>query len=316
MIDYIRNVVKSEVKKAEVLKHIPGTVINIVDNTYNGKAVVNVMGRSLTLLNKSGEILKQGDGVIIHYWDNIANGYIALRCGLPNPSGGLNIENAVVGYESIAKVNQVSENVENIYSENKYKNTYGTAPSVFYLNGCPAFLTRYASLSGDAYLNGVKSELATYGGFSSQVTVVVRRDDAQSPAQETFYTHISYSSNMMGRWAHRIGLYSASDDTYYKHSGNDIYFYGIPSGAGIAIVCEDIYPMATNEYQSQNYPYGYANGFLAVKCSGGYTYNNGVETSADLIFFSELCQFAFVSNDEREYAINLIGKDYVVPSAY
>ena len=86
----------------------------IVDNTYNGKAVVNVMGRSLTLLNKTGEILKQGDGVIIHYWDNVANGYIALRCGLPNPAGGLNIENAVVSYESIAKVNNISKSVEKV----------------------------------------------------------------------------------------------------------------------------------------------------------------------------------------------------------
>lgn len=316
MIDYIRNVVAREVKKAEVLKHIPGTVVKIVDNTYNGKAVVNVMGRSLTLLNKSGEILKQGDGVIIHYWDNVANGYIALRCGLPNPAGGLNIENAVVGYESIAKVNNVSKSVEKVYSENKYKTTYGTAPSTFYLNGYPAFLTKYASSPPSEHWDGIKSELATYGGFSQQITVIVGRDDMRHPVQETFYTHISYSSNMMGSWIHRVGLYSANDDTYYKCSNNDVYFRGIPSGAGIAIVCNKICTLKSNEFTSENYPYGYAFGYLAVKCPNGYVYNNGVETSADLIFFEGQYKFAFSSNDEREYAMNVIAKNYVVPSTY
>lgn len=321
MIDYIRDVVAREVKKSEVLKHIPGTVVRIVDNTYNGKAVVNVMGRTLTLINKTGEILAQGDGVIIHYWDNVANGYIALRCGLPNPAGGLNIENAVVGYESIAKLNNISKSVEKVYSENKYKTTYGTALNTFYLNGYPAFLTKYASLyrAGsipNEYWNGIKSELGTFGGFSQQATLIVGREDARYPAQETFYTHISYSSNMMGDWIHRVGLYSATDDTYYKGSNDDVYFRGIPSGAGIAIVCNRICTLKANEYQSQNYPYGYARGFLVVKCPNGYTYNNGVETSTDLFFYDGEYKFAFTSNDEREYAMNVIAKNYVVPSTY
>ena len=320
MIEYIKDVVAREVKKSEILKHIPGTVIEIIDNTDSGKAVVKVMGRKLTLINKTGEILKVGDSIIVHYWDNMANGYIALRCGLPNPAGGLNIYNAVVAYESDSTINTISKYTGNVYSENKYKCTYDTAPDIFYLNGCPAFLTKYASLHSspvpDEYREGIKDELRTIGNFSQQITVIVGRNDISYPVQETFYTHISFSSNIMGRWAHRIGLYSDSDDTYYRSANEDVYFYGIPSGAGIIIVCNEINGLKSGRNNAFNYPYGYADGYLAVRCPNGYAYRNNTETATDLIFFAGLYRFAFVSNDERDYALSLTNKDHVIPSIY
>ena len=87
-----RKIVRDELEKTSRIKHIPAIVVEVPPEKKNGVAKVSVMGRTLTLLNKSGELLKQGEGVIIHYWDNIANGYIALRCGLPvfkiDSSGG------------------------------------------------------------------------------------------------------------------------------------------------------------------------------------------------------------------------------------
>lgn len=87
-----RRIVRDELERVNKIKHIPATIISVPPEKKNGVAVVSAMGRTMTLLNKSGELLKQGEGVIIHYWDNVANGYIALRCGLPvfkiDSSGG------------------------------------------------------------------------------------------------------------------------------------------------------------------------------------------------------------------------------------
>lgn len=320
MIDYIRDVVKSEVKKAEILKHVPGIVVSIVDNTYNGKAVVNIMGRKLTLPNKTGEILKQNDSVVVHYWDNVANGYIALRYGLPNPAGGLNIQTAVAIKQSNSKVSEISKYVGDIYSDNKYKCIYDTMPNVFYINGCPAFLTQYSSVTPKGTINydnnntfatGIKGELSSIGNFSQQITVSTGRVDWTSPISETFYTHISQSTNKQGRWAHYVGLYSASDDNF-KWECDNVYFYGIPLGAGIIIVCNSINPLKTKYY-----PHGYALGFLAVSCAGGYVYRNSVEVATNLIYADTTeWRFAFASDDERDYAINLVEKNYVIPSTY
>lgn len=78
-----RKIVRDELEKTSRIKHIPAIVTEVPADKKNGVAKVFALGRTLTLLNKSGELLKAGDGVVIHYWDNIANGYIALRCGLP-----------------------------------------------------------------------------------------------------------------------------------------------------------------------------------------------------------------------------------------
>ena len=78
-----RRIVRDELEKTNRIKHIPAIVTEVPADKKNGVAKVFTLGRTLTLLNKSGELLKVGDGVVIHYWDNIANGYIALRCGLP-----------------------------------------------------------------------------------------------------------------------------------------------------------------------------------------------------------------------------------------
>ncbi len=76
-------IVRNELEKTNRIKHIPATVVDVPEEKNNGVAKVSALGRTLTLLNKTGEVLKEGEGVIIHYWDNVANGYIALRCGLP-----------------------------------------------------------------------------------------------------------------------------------------------------------------------------------------------------------------------------------------
>lgn len=40
--------------------------------------------RNLALMNKTGEILEVGDAVWVYYWHDLADGYIAMRCGLSN----------------------------------------------------------------------------------------------------------------------------------------------------------------------------------------------------------------------------------------
>lgn len=337
MIDnYIKDVVSQEIKKAEILKHIPATVVEVVENTNNGKAIVLVMGRKLTLLNKTGEILEKNDAVIIHYWDNIANGYIALRCGLPRPAGGLYIKNAVTVTKPKSKIEDVSEYVGDVYSENKYKNTYDTAPEIFYVNGCPAYLTKYLSQGKDPaptidysnneeYAIGIKNELRSIDIdlFSQSVSIkkqntrriwtdegyvnVITLDD------ETYYTHISYSNNIQSSWAHRIGLYSQTDDTFFRQCDN-VYFHSLNSfdRGGIIIVCTNIYP-----FKTEHCPYGYINGFLAVRYDGGRIYNNGMTYLTDLIHANTFFwTIAFASSAERDYTINLTNRDRVIPSTY
>lgn len=77
------SIVRNELNKTSRIKHLPAIIVNVPEEKNNGIAEVFVLGKTITLLNKTGEFLKIGDSVIIHYWDNIANGYIALRCGLP-----------------------------------------------------------------------------------------------------------------------------------------------------------------------------------------------------------------------------------------
>ena len=79
--DMMNNFIQNELANNASLKRASGTVVSIVPDTDGGKAVVNIMGRKLTLLNKTGENLSANDTVWVHYWDSLANGYIALRNG-------------------------------------------------------------------------------------------------------------------------------------------------------------------------------------------------------------------------------------------
>lgn len=327
MIDnYIKDVVSQEIKKAEILKHIPATVVEVVENTNNGKAVVLVMGRKLTLLNKTGEILEKNDAVIIHYWDNIANGYIALRCGLPRPAGGLYIRNAITITQPKSKLADVSEYIGDVYSENKYKNTYDEAPEIFYVNGYPTYLTKYLSQgvsqsriinynNNEDYAIGIKNELRNIDLdlFSQQITIKRQTYVYSDVNDETYYTHISYSNNIQGNWAHRIGLYSQTDDTFFLQC-DSVYFTSLNAftHGGIIIICTNIYPFKTDHC-----PYGYIDGFLAVRYDGGQIDDNGTIFSTDLIYAdTTFWRMAFANSEERDYAINLINKDHVIPSTY
>lgn len=328
MIDYIKDIIDKEIKRSEILKHIPATVLQIVENTNNGKAVVSVMGRRLTLLNKSGEILKVGDGVIIHYWDNIANGYIALRCGLANPAGGLGIQNAVVISTSESDMSKVSENILSLTSKTKQKTTLDIAPSVFYVNGFSAYITKFirTNMQTPSIINyentadfaiGVKNELRglDIGLFSQEVIVnsYYWQTNQYITEEQTYYTHISFSNNMQGAWAHRIGLYMHEDDTFGEQCDN-VYFTDLSafSNGGIIIVCNSVYPMSRSWC-----PYGCVQGYLAIRYDGGYIYDDGNYVSTDLIYANTSAKsFLFGSAEERDYAINLIQKDKVIPSEY
>lgn len=76
-------IVRNELLKTLRIKHVPAIITSIPENSNNTLATVLVQGKYLTLLNKTGELLSEDDGVIIHYWNTVANGYIALRSGLP-----------------------------------------------------------------------------------------------------------------------------------------------------------------------------------------------------------------------------------------
>lgn len=315
---YFKDVVEIENNKIGNLKHIYGTVRSIVEPVNTGRAVVLVNNRLVTLLNKTNETLKVGDGVIVHYWDNLANGYIVLRCGLPNLKQGLHIENAAILRDNIQSVYSVPSTVFNIDEKNHLTEKYGDKSNIIMVNGNPAIQipldTSAANLKTIAM--GIDKKL-----FSNEISVKCRY------CKGNFITHsyvygdrtlsagiyeMKYENNQLSYY---IGIQMKEDyEWYFSHhvnndgvyqAGNVRFISTTPlKDIGVIIAYHTI-----TETVSDRFPYGFVRGYPLVRC--GF-HNEGLNgnTPNDLIFAmgndsntsDSTMWFGFNSNAEREYA--------------
>lgn len=172
--DYLSAYINKESKGIDSMKRISGVVKEVYKDQYETvvKAKVQILQKNVTLLNKTGETLAVGDNVWVHYWNDITSGYIAIRNGEPNVSGGFKIDKAVAMTPNQANIYTVSTEVINVDVANQITVKYGDPKNVFFANGQPVVVNPGGTTSERAaYYSGLSLNLysqevgyTTYGG--------------------------------------------------------------------------------------------------------------------------------------------------------
>ncbi len=130
----IEQAIQEKMKSTEILKHVRGTVVSF-DEDYIS-VLVDIYGKQVTVINKSGCELAEGDEVTIYYWTNVSNGYIAFVNNRTAPKqGGFNIQNAVVMTENQADTYTYADEIINVDVKNSIQVKYGNGQNVFFANG-------------------------------------------------------------------------------------------------------------------------------------------------------------------------------------
>ena len=71
------------------IRKVSARVVSVsTDNTSATLQLVDESNSTIVLYNKTGEFLSAGETVWVHYWKTVTDGYIAIRCGETNYSGG------------------------------------------------------------------------------------------------------------------------------------------------------------------------------------------------------------------------------------
>lgn len=132
----VNEVVDRRMKNGDFLKHTRGKVISFDDDYF--KIVVDINGKNITVVNKSGCKLEVGNEVTIYYWTNVGNGYIAYVNGKTTPQGGgFSIEKAVVMTENQATAYTYVDEIINVDVTNNIQVKYGNGQNTFFVNGHP-----------------------------------------------------------------------------------------------------------------------------------------------------------------------------------
>ena len=330
------------------MKRVTGVIESVVPGTDYGKAVVTIGNKSLTMINKSGEVLAAGDHVWVHYWNSLADGYIALRCGAPNNLGGLYIERAAVVSEDQSAVYTVSGDVINIDSANKLKSTYGSPQNPFIINEytavyCdPNIQGSYVGELGDMYfINSTgAAELKSYVNnmskslWSGKVKSYYIPNDSSSGASSfsygteyTYYVGVSSLSNINGDWCYYLGIFCEEVPAWHKETR--VYFkdLSVLSTAGLIFVCKQsglghgLTVYSGGEYQTIGY--GGAEAALALCCgnpTSGYIYDitqtipTTVRTGGLLYMTKFNSMVPFKNEDEYHYSVSLTEEREIISS--
>ena len=299
---YYKDIIKQESRKINNLKHVPGIVTEIVVPKNTGAAKVNVMGRTLRLLNKTGETLEVGDSVIVHYWDNVANGYIALRCGLPYLQQGLHIENAAVLEDDIESLYTANTDIFNEDEENELTEKYSHNNNIVIVNGNPAIYVPAQATQEEleTIMRTVDKKL-----FSNHIQVKCQYNsqigtrNIRADVSAMKYVDINTLGYFVG--------YCMEEDRNWYYNGESqtpsIYFTDtqVLKNMGLIIAYREIVATA-----SEDFPYGYVLGSVVLRCgtnNDGYC-NNGVEIIRCDVFHKSgnNMKFGFKDEDELKYA--------------
>ena len=316
-LDLLNDIASDRVDKEDSLKRCSGVVESIVDNTEGGKAVVRCMNRSLTLLNKTGEILDVGDSVWVHYWGNLANGYIALRNGLPNSrggSGGLSISNAVAMLETQASLYTVATEVFDIDVENAIRVKYGDPENIIIASQIPIIISQYNSTNTIAeiysFVSSIQSGLlSTERIFDNGVntvgiytSVVGTYNGSWLWGADVLYQSPRTIQNVNGSNIYNICL-SNDNYTLRKSDGTKAYFSTFTE-LGFALLTSEIQSPTTEM------PYGYA--VCKAVCVAKYDNDNSATAISKIS--TATINVPFESEAEYNYAVCTLTRSEVIPS--
>ena len=314
-VDYLNSMIDEANDKVDTLKRCAGKVVEVDETTDGGKATVECMNRRLTLLNKTGENLAIGDSVWVHYWTNLANGYIALRNGLPNGGSSFSINNAVAMLENQASVYTVSTEVFDIDIKHSIKAKYGNPHNLIIASNIPIVVT---SLDNS---NTIAEIYPTISAIPSGVLSTERKIEVGN-VETGIYTSIigSYSSgwswgadvliqtpmtveNVEGTNIYNICYTSSDNYTLRRANGSKAYFTSF-TDLGLALLTAQI-QSATTEM-----PYGYA--VCRAVCVASYDKDDSA------IAVSKISQrtinVPFASEAEYNYAVCTLTKSEINPS--
>lgn len=316
-IDFLKDVAEDRMEAEDSLKRCSGVVESIVENTNGGKAVVRCMNRSLTMLNKTGEILSVGDSVWVHYWGNLANGYIALRNGLPNSSGGasFSISNAVAMLQTQASIYTVATEVFDVDVENSIRAKYGDPSNLIIASGIPIVVTALNDT------NTIAEIYSTISAIPSGVLSTERKIEV-GDVETGIYTSIigSYSSgwswgadvllqipitvgNVEGTNIYNICYTSSDNYTLRRANGSKAYFTSF-TDLGLALLTAQI-QSATTEM-----PYGYV--VCRAVCVASYDKDDSAVAVSKIS--SRTINVPFASEAEYNYAVCTLTKSEINPS--
>ena len=299
---YYKDIVEQESRKINNLKHTYGVVTEIVVPKNTGAAKVKVMGRTLRLLNKTGETLKVGDSVIIHYWDNMANGYIALRCGLPSLQQGLRIENAAVLDNDIKSLYTTSTTVFNEDEENNLTEKYSHAQNIVLVNEIPAIYVPTGA-TDETFKSIVKTIDKKL--FSNRIQVKCHYNGRTGV--RTIHGEVSAMKYVdLNTLGYFVGCYMEEDRNWYYNEESHapfIYFTDtqVLENIGLVIAYQKIVTAA-----SENFPYGYVTGNIVLRCGtnndGYYDPGTGI-VRRDMIHKLGTMDIGFKNQNEAKYAL-------------
>lgn len=327
------------------IKRVIGVIQSVVPNTNYGKAVVSIGGKSLTLINKSGELLATGDNVWIHYWNSLTDGYIALRCGEPNNLGGFKIESAAVINDSISDVYTVSGDVINIDTTNRLKTSYGSPLNPFILDEAiavrcdPNIKGSYTDFRGDMYFFDTQgaTELKSYVNsmnhslWSNKIKtfwIPTRLEYLFVYGQEyTYYVGISSLSNINGEWCYYLGVFCEEVPAW--HEETSVYFKdpSILADSGLILICTQTglsYSTPVSGSPTSYVGYGGATATIGLCCGGagsGYIYDNTITPAATvrtggLLYVCGLSRTSFKNEAEYNYSVALIEEKEIISSRH
>lgn len=317
--DLVNDMAADCVAKEDSLKRCPGTVQSIVENTNGGKAVVNCMNRNLTLLNKTGEKLEVGDSVWVHYWGNLANGYIALRNGLPNSSGGgsYTISNAVAMLQTQATLYTVATDVFDVDVENSIKAKYGDSHNIIIANDIPIIVSSVnPNVFSDVYALGagiasglLSTERSVYGEQTqivpAQVYTVVVGDFSTGAwewgADVIFQYQLTDASILES-----ICTFQTSTLRTLRRQNGEVAKFSSFTDLGLALVTSNIFAPTTD------FPHGYV--MCRALCIAKYDKDDNAIAVSNL---STACIYVPFKNEaEYNYAVTTLTKSEIIPSNY
>lgn len=317
---YYKHVIDDELKRINNIKHIPGVVTEIVVPKNTGMAKVRVMGRVVSLLNKTNETLEVGDSVIVHYWDNIANGYIALRCGLPNLKQGLQIDNTAVVPMNLEDIYTSNSTVFNVDSKNLLTEKFSHPSSIIMVNGNPAIYVPFAcenkqfrdimfSVDKKLFTNSINMDCKYLRGNNSSYTIMYGNRTLYAGIRRITYVDTLTKAHFLGCYMDEdpnwVVRYSSSSDSQ-RTQGENTYFSDLEplKNIGIIIAYQGI------GSPTDHFPYGFVTGYPVLRCgfNGEGWYNEKKEDLCwgigknDLTQETSMC-FGFCSSDELQYAL-------------
>lgn len=310
-VDYLNSMIDEANDKVDTLKRCAGKVVAVDETTDGGKATVECMNRRLTLLNKTGENLAIGDSVWVHYWTNLANGYIALRNGLPNGGSAFSINNAVAMLENQASVYTVSTEVFDIDIKHSIKAKYGNPNNLIIASNIPIVVTSldnsntiaeiYPTIS--AIPSGVLSTERKLGDYLSIYTSVIGTFSGSSWAWGAdVLMQIPTTVDLVeGSNIYNLCLYQ--NYTLKRADGNDAYFNSF-TDLGFALLTSQIQSPTTGM------PYGYV--ICRAVCVASYDRDDSAIAVSKIS--ARTFDVPFANMAEYNYAVCTLTKSEINPS--